>query len=189
MMKNVTIRQSKLRLLNLPKLGRLAPMAALVFALVVALAMVATNLVGMASSHAAEHAGTYKVGAITIKDAWARGTPRSGGAFMSIHNMGAADELVDVRADVARKVQLHQTVSEGGIMKMKHIHGMPVPANGMAMLKPGRYHVMMMGLNKPLKPGQTFPLTLVFKQAGEVPIQVDIMKMGATGGHKMEHKK
>jgi len=46
-----------------------------------------------------------------------------------------------------------------------------------------------MGLNKPLKPGQTFPLTLVFKQAGEVTIQVDIMKMGATGGHKMEHKK
>jgi periplasmic copper chaperone A len=166
----------------------LAPMAALVFALVVALTMVATNLVGMATAHAAE----VKVGSLMITDAWARGTPRSGGAFLTIHNLGAADELIDVRADLARKVQLHRTVSENGIMKMKHVSGLPVPAHGMATLKPGSYHVMMMGLNKPMKPGQTFPLTLVFKQAGEVTVQVDIMKMGATQGHdkghKMDHK-
>ena len=161
------------------------PFFALVLALLVAVAMVVTNLIGMATASAAD----YKTGMITVMDPWARGTPRSAGAFMTIHNMGAADELVGAKADIAKKTQGHQTVSEDGIMKMKHIHGMPVPANGMAMLKPGSYHVMMMGLNKPLKPGQTFPLTLVFKQAGEVTIQVDIMKMGATGGHKMEHKK
>jgi periplasmic copper chaperone A len=163
---------------------KLAPMAALVFALVVALGLVATNLVGMATAHAAE----VKFGSLMISDAWARGTPRSGGAFLTIHNMGAADELIDVRADLAKKVQLHRTVSEGGIMKMKHVSGVPVPDHGMATLKPGSYHVMMMGLNKPMKPGQSFPLTLVFKHAGEVTIQVDIMKMGATGGHKMDHK-
>ena len=161
------------------------PFFALVLALLVAVAMVVTNLIGMATASAAD----YKTGMITVMDPWARGTPRSAGAFMTIHNMGAADELVGAKADIAKKTQVHQTVSEDGIMKMKHVHGVPLPAKGMATLKPGSYHVMMMGLNKPMKPGQSFPLTLVFKQAGEVTIQVGIMKMGATGGHKMDHKK
>jgi len=184
-MNNMTNQTNTLYPTSKTSISRMAPMAALVLALVVALGLVVSNLVGIASAQAAE----VKVGSLMIKDAWARGTPRSGGAFMTIHNMGAADELIDARADLAKKVQLHRTVSEGGIMKMKHVSGIPVPAKGMATLKPGSYHVMMMGLNKPMKPGQSFPLTLVFKQAGEVTIQVGIMKMGATGGHKMDHKK
>jgi len=123
---------------------------------------------------------------LTVQEPWARGTAKSGGAFMTIHNMGAADELIDVRSDVAKKVQLHRTVSENGVMKMKHVDGIAVPAKGMAMLKPGSYHVMMMGLKKPLEVGKSFPLTLVFKNAGALNITVDVRKLGAS--HKMKPK-
>jgi copper(I)-binding protein len=170
-----------------------APMAALVIALVFAVSLVVSNLIGLASAHAAE----FKTGMISVTDVWARGTPRSGGAFMVIHNMGPADELVGVRGDAARRVQLHETVSENGVMKMKHTMSMPVPAKGMAMLKPGSYHVMMMGLHKPLKIGSQVPLTLVFKNAGELKIMAEVHKLGAVpkmnmnhdADHKMDHKK
>jgi copper(I)-binding protein len=160
------------------------PFFALVLALLVAVAMVVTNLIGMATASAAD----YKTGMITVMDPWARGTPRSAGAFMTIHNMGAADELVGAKADIAKKTQVHQTVSEDGIMKMKHVHGVPLPAKGMATLKPGSYHVMFMGLHKPLMVGHSFPLTLMFKNAGELKVMVEVRKLGGKSGKMMDHK-
>ena len=154
------------------------------FSMLVALAVMALTSFAAAPLQASE----YKVGAITVKEPWGRGTPRSGGAFMTIHNMGPADELVAAKGDMAKKVQVHQTVSENGVMKMKHVHGVPVPAKGMAMLKPGSYHVMMMGLKKPLKVGAEYPLTLVFKNAGELKIMFKVRKLGDMGGMKMDHK-
>jgi periplasmic copper chaperone A len=176
------IRQKDLSMNNFDP--RELPFYGLVLALVVALAMLAGSLFNVATANAAD----FKTGMITVKEPWARGTPRSGGAFMMIHNMGPADELVAVRADVAKKVQTHKTVSENGIMKMKHVHAIPVPAKGMVMLKPGSFHVMMMGLNKPLKPGSHFPLTLVFKNAGELKVMVEVRKLGARMPAKMDHK-
>ena len=184
MMNNMTNQTNTLYPTSKTSISRMAPMAALVLALVVALGLVVSNLVGIASAQAAE----VKVGSLMIKDAWARGTPRSGGAFMTIHNMGAADELIDARADLAKKVQLHRTVSEGGIMKMKHVSGIPVPAKGMATLKPGSYHVMFMGLHKPLMVGHSFPLTLMFKNAGELKVMVEVRKLGGKSGKMMDHK-
>ncbi len=151
---------------------------------VVALAAVTTlTLAPLKDANAAD----YKVGMIMVKEPWARGTPKSGGAFMMIHNMGGQDRLVGVKGDVANKIQLHQTVMEGGMMKMKHVHGIDVPAKGMATLQPGGYHVMMMGLKKPLMVGHSFPLTLVFEKAGELKIDVEVRKLGAKGGHGMKH--
>ena len=164
------------------------PFYTLVMSLVVAVTMVVVNLASMGDARAAE----FKTGMITVKNVWARATPRSGGAFMVIHNMGPADELVGVKGDMAKKVQTHETVNEGGVMKMKHVHAIPVPAKGMAMLKPGSYHVMMMGLHKPLKVGSHVPLTLVFKNAGELKVMAKVQKLGAKAPmdhSKMDHDK
>jgi periplasmic copper chaperone A len=47
------------------------------------------------------------------------------------------------------------------------------------VLKPGSYHVMLIGLKKPLKAGETIPLTLDFEKAGKVSLTVPIRAMGA----------
>ena len=47
------------------------------------------------------------------------------------------------------------------------------------MLKPGSYHVMLMGLKKPLTVGETFPLVLNFEKAGKVPVTVKVEPLGA----------
>ena len=59
--------------------------------------------------------------------------------------------------------------------------GLPVAANGSVELKPGSYHVMLIGLKKPLKVGETIPLTLDFEKAGKVSLTVPVWAMGA--GH------
>ena len=70
--------------------------------------------------------------------------------------------------------------------------GIAIPSNGMVELKPGGYHVMLMGLKAPLKKGGKFMLKLTFKKAGQKTIHVPILGVGAksatSNGH-MGHNK
>ena len=68
-----------------------------------------------------------------------------------------------------------------GVMKMREIAGgLPIPASGSVVLKPGSYHVMLIGLKKPLTVGEQFPLTLTFEKAGNISVTVPVQAMGAT---------
>ena len=98
------------------------------------------------------------------------------GVFMSIANPNnQADTLVSARSDVAPRVELHTMVKDDqGSMKMQQVPNIPLPPTGTVELKPGALHVMMFGLTKDLKEGDTFNVTLKFDKAGEktVPVQV-----------------
>lgn len=117
---------------------------------------------------------------IQIQDAYARamgGMGKSGAVFFTIQNTSEADDrLVDARADVAAMVQLHTHKDMGdGVMKMMHVpEGFPVPAGGMHALARGGDHVMLLGLTRDLANGDSFPLTLVFENAGEVVVDVTV---------------
>jgi len=134
---------------------------------------------------------------IMVMDTWARATPptaKNGAAYFAIHNQGKmADKLVSASADVAKKVEIHNHINEGGVMKMRKVEGgITIPAGGMAELKPGGYHIMFMGLHAPLKEGDSFPMTVTFEKAGAKQLTVKIMKMGMKKGHehmKMDKKK
>jgi copper(I)-binding protein len=111
------------------------------------------------------------------------GQARNGAAYLSIKNTGAhADRLIGAKAAVSKRAELHTHLHENGVMKMRPVDAIEVPANGMAMLKPGGDHVMLMGLTAPLVEGQTFPLTLVFEKAGEIEVMVSVGGVGAMGG-------
>lgn len=127
----------------------------------------------------------FKAGNITLEAPWSRATSKlaqTGAAFMTIKNSGAAgDKLVSASSPVSRSAGLHETTMTGAIMKMRPLDAIEVPAGGAAQLKPGGYHIMFMGLGSPLKAGTTFPLTLVFENAGEIDITVTVMKAEAMG--------
>ena len=123
-----------------------------------------------------------KIGSININHPWARATPgavKNSAAFMVFDNKGAADKLIGVSGDVAKDIQIHSMVTEAGVMKMREIKSLDIPANGKAELKPGGFHVMLIGLKDGLKEGAKFPLTLKFEKAGEVTVQVTAEKPGA----------
>ncbi len=129
---------------------------------------------------------------IKVHDQYARvssPTAKAGAAFMEIMNSGEADDqLIDVRSDVAAKVQLH-THKEGGdgVMKMMHVEeGFAVPAGETHMLMRGGDHIMFMGLKQELNHGDVVKVTLVFEKAGEVEIEVPVdleRKAEGHGGH------
>jgi copper(I)-binding protein len=69
---------------------------------------------------------------------------------------------------------------DNGVAKMRPVDGILVPANGATELKPGGYHVMLMGLKEPLMEYGTFQLTLTFEKAGSVDVEVQVESVGAT---------
>lgn len=106
--------------------------------------------------------GTHGGGAVT-------------GAFMLVKNTNdKADMLLSASAEVAEDVQIHQTSMSNGVMSMAEVYGVEVPANGQAELKPGGYHVMLIGLKQELRDGETITLRLNFQNAGEVVVQAAV---------------
>lgn len=140
------------------------------------------------------HHATDKMmhGKVMVKNPWARASiGKNGAAYVTVINPGkSADSLIGASAPVAKRVELHTHKNDNGIMRMRHVRSIPVPANGTVTLQPGGHHIMMMGLTKKLKKGEIFPLTLTFENAGKVTVDVKIGHAGALGnpaGHL--HKK
>jgi len=118
-------------------------------------------------------------GPLRISHAWARptlGNVKLSAAYLMIRNEGKQDDtLLSVSTDIAKRAELHETVRQGDIAKMLPVKGgVVIPKGGMAQFKPLGKHIMLMGLSKKLKPGDTFPLTLVFKKQGKVVVEVKV---------------
>lgn len=165
-----------------------------------ALAHHATGIPEIGSSSAAMtvsggHGGGH--GEIEVTASFARasaGPARNGAVYFVVENRaGHPDRLIGARAEISTKAELHTHLHEGGVMKMRPVEAIEVPAHGSVQLKPGGDHVMLTGLSTPLVEGQSFSLTLVFEKAGEVEVTVTIGGVGAMhapaghgghGGHK-----
>ena len=139
----------------------------------------------------ANDAPEFKLGSLTIAHPWARPTDKmaeTGAAYFTIRNEGsAADRLIAAATDAAAAAELHTTVNKDGMLSMKHIAAIDVPANGSTMLRPGVFHVMLVHLKAPLHVGQHFALHLTFAKAGQVTVQVGVEQPTAdTGEMKMD---
>lgn len=94
--------------------------------------------------------------------------------YMRIDNSGPADRLISAASDVADAVEIHETTMEDNVMRMRPVTAIELPANGSVELKPGSLHVMLLGLRRDLKPGETISMTLTFEQAGELSVTVPV---------------
>ncbi len=129
-------------------------------------------------------ASDNKAGDIMVQKPWARATlgqMKNGASFLSLHNMGSEDDtLISASGTAAKRIELHSHTMIDGVMKMRQVEGgIPVKAGSMVELKPGGFHIMMMGLSAPLKEGEMFPLTLSFEKSGSVDIMIHVQKGGA----------
>jgi copper(I)-binding protein len=95
--------------------------------------------------------------------------------YLTLDNKGSqADALVSASSAAAKSVELHEVKNEGGTMKMRPVQKIPLPAGGKVELKPGGYHVMLIGLTRDLKPGETVPVTLTFEHGAEMKIDATV---------------
>jgi periplasmic copper chaperone A len=134
----------------------------------------------------------YSAGQIRIGHPWSRETAPSqvvGAGFMTITNGGkTGDRLLSATSPAAREVQVHTVSMDGGVMRMRQLTaGLPIPAGATVTLRPGSYHIMLIGLKAPLKQGVMVPATLRFQNAGTVSIAFKVEAIGFAGPDRGDH--
>lgn len=133
---------------------------------------------------------------IAVSDAFVRLPPPGqtvSAAFMTLSNGGEARKLIKAESPVAGSVELHNHIHDKGIMRMRQVTAIDLPAKGKASLQPGGYHIMLIGLKAPLQDGQKVPLTLTFddgsSKAVSAPVQrPQAAKMAPPAEHMHHHE-
>jgi copper(I)-binding protein len=132
----------------------------------------------------------FKAGSIEVDHPWSRATPAGAKVavgYAVIRNSGSEpDRLVAASGDIAGRTEIHEmAVDANGVMTMRPVDGVEIPAGGTAELKPGGLHIMFMDLQSVASEGAPFKGTLTFEKAGTVEIEfsVDAMGGGHGGGH------
>jgi copper(I)-binding protein len=102
---------------------------------------------------------------VTVKEAWVRATvpqQQATGAFMQL-SAAKDTKLVAASSPVTPVVEVHEMAMQDGVMRMRQVPSVALPAGKTVELKPGGYHVMLLDLKQQVKEGDTVPLTLVFE--------------------------
>ena len=117
-------------------------------------------------------------GKLTILDPWARpaGAGENGAVYFTISNMTDTDDtLLSVITDLSSAAEIHMSMMDNNdVMSMQMQESLPVPAQQEIIFQPGGLHVMLVGLNKDLRIGDTVSLTLNFEKAESITIQVPV---------------
>lgn len=122
-----------------------------------------------------------------VEAAWTRPAAQgqTGAGFMTLKNPDAkADALVAVESPLARTVQIHQSSMSGGMAAMKQVARVQVPAGGGVTFAPGGYHLMLIGLTRAVKVGDTVPATLTFASGARLKVSFVAGMAPPAGGHE-----
>ena len=137
-------------------------------------------------------AETYSAGGLQIVSPWARATPKGStvsAGYLTITNKGTEpDRLIGGSVAPASRFEVHTTVMENGVARMRQVTGLEIKPGETVALAPGGMHVMLMGLKQPLTNGQTLKGTLVFEKAGTVAIEFTVQGVGAPAGAQGDPK-
>jgi len=125
------------------------------------------------------------VPAIAIGSAWARPTAADetetpvtdvSAVYLQLFSTAENDDaLVEVETSAAGIAEIHESVMDGDVMRMRPLEGgLPLPAGGEATLEPGGYHIMLMDLQTPLFDGNALSMTLIFASGAEITIGVPV---------------
>lgn len=125
-----------------------------------------------------------RVGELTIEQPWMRATPNGAkvaGGYLRVTNRGGApDRLLSTSIPLAGRGEVHEMLTEGGVMKMRPLEaGLIIPPGQTVVLKPGGYHLMFMDLRSGVQEGETVRGSLTFEKAGTVQVTFTVAGIGA----------
>lgn len=109
--------------------------------------------------------------AVTISNAWARATAPGqevGAAYMTLKSDTTA-HLIKAETSAAGTVEIHEMSMNNGVMKMRMMEQLELPAAKAVVLAPGGFHFMLFDLKKPLVTGDQIELVLTIKDAKGKP--------------------
>jgi copper(I)-binding protein len=116
---------------------------------------------------------------VIVQHAWARATVPGQAVSGAYFDITAAHDakLLKVDSKAAGMVEVHEMKMDQGVMKMRPITELALPAGKVVNLKPNGYHVMLMDLKDQLKAGEKLPLTLTISSGGktqQIDVQADV---------------
>lgn len=122
--------------------------------------------------------GQTNQGPIQVRDAWAPALPNDMAAVYFEITANESDVLLGGSAPMAQTAEMHETSEEDGMMRMRPLARLSLKAGETVRFERGGKHFMLMGLSRPLTPGEKFPMTLRFAKAGEIPVTVEARAPG-----------
>ena len=128
---------------------------------------------------------------LDIDDAWVAEAPPVApvmGGYMKIEN--ETDKLISItRASCPdfETVEIHEMSMSGGMMKMREIEKLDVPAGGKVELKPGGYHLMLIKPRQPFKKGDTLTVTLHTADGKSQAVKMKVKERKASDDHQHHH--
>ncbi len=160
----------------------------------VVLAFVAVSLVSASSNNItyADESNTgkdshavYRLGSVCIKSPWAFDSlgKKVGAVFMLITaRKNFADQLLSAATPQASRVEIHDIVTQNGVMMMEQAQARVLKFDSDTPLefRPHGLHVMLMGLQNPLTPDSDLQLTLEFEKSGAIELEVNVRELTTT---------
>lgn len=112
-------------------------------------------------------AAQVHAGEVSVSEAWSRATApgQENGSVGLVITSTRDARLIAVTTPVAASAEIHTMSMEGGVMKMRQLDYLTLPANQPVTLGPGGDHLMLFGLKHALKAGEKVPLTLTLQYA------------------------
>jgi copper(I)-binding protein len=130
--------------------------------------------------------------AVSLRDAVIRAMPPgqpNSAAYLVVANGGSAPAvLVGGSSDVAQRVELHTTREVDGLMRMEPVEAVSIAPGEQLELAPGGLHLMLLGLHRPLVPGEPASLCLQFRAGETVCTSAEIRRPGAEQTHHDHHE-
>ena len=126
-----------------------------------------------ATSLTAVSAQQVRIGTLALQNQYVKPTisgQTTTAGYLTISNSGPDDKLLSASTSLANTVQLHFMSMHGDVMKMSEVQSIDVPSGKTVELKPGAHHLMIMGLKKPIKEGDSLKIKLKFEKSGEVEL-------------------
>lgn len=133
------------------------------------------------------------VAPVEVRDAWVRSTvdgQRSTGVFARL-TAGAGSRLIGASSPLAQAVEIHEMTMAGDVMRMRAVEGgLDLPAGEGVELRPGGYHLMLLGLKQSLPSGASLPLTLRFvdREGRSSELVLGVPAKPAAAGAEPEHR-
>ena len=120
----------------------------------------------------------YSIGALVIQHPWSKEIPADSqvtSVYFSVFNYGEQDDvLIFASSPIAKTVEFHRANQHSNTMKMHRLPDIKLIANSNTQFKHSGDHLMLFGVNSDVSSGESFPLTLMFKKAGQITVNVKV---------------
>lgn len=117
---------------------------------------------------------------IIVTDPYVRMPPlasRITAGYLRLKNTGEREiKLVSATVPVAKITELHTHINDNGILRMREVSAITIPANGEVRFQPSGYHLMLIDLSRPLKEGEQMPIILSFEDGSSKEVSALVMK-------------